>query len=164
MSAHVAPLLVEISTTPPSNAVAPAASNWKRWLNASDTGPAPAVSAGDIRLASDTRPESRPAQNPSSGAPALRLCAHSTSVPDCVHTDPPASNESIAELAGRSSVLSRKLTGTRTVVLQPLLVASSRLKSPDSAVATVSSSEMLNDTVVDPYAASAPTGTDGCAM
>src|SRR5262249_22373811 len=146
MSAHVAPLLVEISTTAPSNAVAPAASNENRWVNEIETGPVPAVSAGDIRLASEIVPASAPAQKPSSAD--LRLCDHRGALPACVHTEPPASKVSVAELSGRSSVLSRIDSGTLSPVLQPLLVLMSMLKSPASGVATVSSSEMLNDTVV----------------
>src|SRR6185436_9324557 len=126
------------------------------------SGPVPAVSAGETTLASDGPVESAPNQKPSSAV--LRLCAQIPVSPDWAHTVPPASSESVAELAGASSVLSRIASGTATELLQPLLVVAVTVKSPASAVVTVSSSETVNRTVVAPYAASPPTGTVGCAM
>src|ERR1043165_2156809 len=112
MSAQLAPSSVEISTTPPSKPIAPAPSNMNRCENEITSGPGPAVSAGEIRLASETVPAWLPAQNPSSPAP--RAFDHPAS-PDAGPTELPVSNVSVAELSGTSSVLRRSDSGTSTL-------------------------------------------------
>src|SRR5689334_8585734 len=102
MSCQVAPPSVVYSTTPPSNAVAPATSKPNLWVNDRVTGPA-AISGGDVTLASEAVVTSAPNQMPLSAV--LRLCAHTPVLPLVVHTVAPASNVSVAELAGLSSVL-----------------------------------------------------------
>src|SRR5262245_22890291 len=102
MSCQLAPLLVEISITPPSNALAALASNENRWVNEIVTGPVPATSGGDSTLASVGSAMSLPNTKPSSAD--LRLWAQMPLLPDGFHAKPPASNVSVAELWARSSV------------------------------------------------------------
>src|SRR5512144_190439 len=155
MSWNVAPSSVEYSTTPPSNAEVPLNSNENLCVNAMVSGPVPAVTGGEIRLASEGTPASAAAQKPSSAV--RRLCDHTPVLPAGFHGEATASNVSVAEVFWRSSVLIRVENGTFCNTAQPFEVVSARLKSPLSAVVTLSSSFTSNVTLALPYFDIAPT-------
>src|SRR5690349_13328967 len=118
MSCHVVPPSVEISITPPSQYVFDEYSNENVWLNVIVTGVvASAVSGGDVTLESLRAPLSTPSHVPSS--PVGRACDQALSIASTVQGEPIASNESVAELAGTSSVLTVTARSCSTVSVQP---------------------------------------------
>src|SRR4051812_19517556 len=153
MSVQVEPPSVENSITPPSNAcdgVAPDAgvnSNENLCENEIVRLPGPAVIGGDTRLASDVKLGSLPDIRPSS--PVSRTCDHVAVPAVVVHAVPTASNVSVAELAGLSSVLSGAMIGTATFA-QPLLDVTWTWRSLASIVVSLLSSDAVNVTVVLP--------------